>query len=146
MEFEFPLYISLIPVAIATVAVLIGLFLFARVNKFLGHVISAFGILFALAFGPMLLMDRVIVDDRHIQQSTGLWFDQTVKGFGFDGIEQVIITTGRDLKGRPIEVWIAEYTDRPSVRVDPGDLWESNGETIAQHMNALGIEVIRHGD
>lgn len=143
MEFSFPLYISLIPVAIAGIAVLLGVFLFVKVNKLLGHVIGAFGMLFGLAFGPMLLMDRVIVDERHIQQNTGFWFDQTEKGFGFDGIKRVRITTGRDLKGRSIEVWIAEYTNRPSVQIDPGDLWESNGDTIANHLNALGIEIVR---
>jgi hypothetical protein len=146
VEFGFPLYIALIPVVIAAVGVLLGVFLLVKVNKALGHLIGAFGILFGLAFGPMLLMDRVIVDDDHIQQNTGFWFDQTEKGFGFDGIKRVRITTGRDLKGRPIEVWIAEYADRPSVEIDPGDLWESNGEAIAAHMRALGIEVVRDHD
>lgn len=52
-------------------------------------------------------------------------------------------TTGRDLKGRVIEIWIAQYNDRPRVTVDPGDLWELNGGAIAKHMEALGIEVVR---
>ena len=146
MEFGFPLYIALIPVAIAAIALLVGVFLHAKVNKFLGHVIGAFGLLFGLVFGPMLLMDRVVVDQQRIQQNTGFWFDQTEKGFGFAGIKRVRITTGRDLKGRPIEVWIAEYTDRPRVQVDPGDLWESNGEAIVEHMRGLGIEVVRERD
>ena len=143
MEFEFPLHIALIPVAIAAVSVLLGAILFLKFNKFLGHVVGAFGILFGLIFGPMLLMDRVVIDDRQIRQSTGWWFDQTQKGFGFDGIKRVIITTDRDLKGRPIQVWIAEYTDRQSVQIDPGDLWESNGDAIVQHLNGLGIVVVR---
>ena len=69
-----------------------------------------------------------------------------MKGFDFDGIDRVTITTGRDLKGRAIEVWIAEYGNRRSVEIDPGDLWESNGEAIARHINALGIEVVRAGE
>jgi hypothetical protein len=146
VEFAFPFHIALIPVAIAGIAVLVGAFLFVKGNKLLGHIIAAFGILFGLAFGPMLLMDRVIVDEQRIRQETGFWFDQTEKGFGFDAIRRVRITTGRDLKGRPIEVWIAEYTDRPSVQIDPGDLWESNGEAITRHMSALGIEVVRERD
>ena len=146
MEFELPLYISLIPVAIAAAALLLGLFLFIKVNKALGLLIGGFGILFGVAFGPMLLMDRVVIDDHHIQQNTGFWFDQTEKGFSFDGLERVVITTGRDLKGRPIEVWIAEYTNRQSIRIDPGDLWESNGETITKRKNALGIDVVRSAD
>ena len=143
MELEYPLHIALIPVAIAAVGVLAGVFLFFKVNRFLGHVVGAFGVLFGLIFGPMLLMDRVVIDDRQIRQSTGWWFDQTHKGFGLDGIKRVIITTDRDLKGRPIQVWIAEYADRQSVQIDPGDLWESNGDTIVQHLNGLGIVVVR---
>ncbi len=146
MEFGFPLYISLIPVAIAAAVLLLGLFLFVKVNKLLGLLIGAFGMLFGLLFGPMLLMDRVIIDDHHIQQNTGFWFDQTEKGFSFEGIERLTITTGRDLKGRAIEIWIAEYNDRPSVQIDPGDLWESSGHAIAKHINALGIEIVQSSD
>jgi len=143
VEFGFPLYISLIPVAIAAAGLLVGLLLFVKVNKVLGLLIGIFAALFGLLFGPMLLMDRVLVDEHHVQQNTGLWFDQTEKGFSFDGIERVTITTGRDLKGRIIEVWIAEYENRPSIQIDPGDLWEMNGDAIAQHINALGIHVVR---
>ncbi len=146
MEFGFPLHISLIPVAVPAVILLLGLFLFVKVNKILGFLIGAFGMLFGLLFGPMLLMDRVIVDDSRIRQHTGFWFDQTEKGFSFDGIERVTITTGRDMKGRVIEVWIAKYQDLPSVTVDPGDLWELNGDAIAKHVNALDINVVRSSD
>lgn len=146
MEIGFPPYIALIPVAIATAALPLGLILFIKVSKLLGALIGAFGIAFGLLFGPMLLTDRVMVDEQRIQQNTGLWFAQTEKGFDFDGIERVTITTGRDLKGRSIELWIAEYADRPSVQIDPGDLWESNGEAIARHLNSLGIEIVRVPD
>lgn len=132
MEFRFPLYISLIPVAVPVAFLLLGLFLCVKVNKIPG-----------LLIGPMLLMDRVIVDDSRIRQYTGFWFDQTEKGFSLDEIEHVTITTGRDLKGRVIEVWIAEYKDRPSETIDPGDLWESNGDAIAKYVSALGIDVVR---
>lgn len=146
MEIGFPPYIAVIPVAIATAALLLGLILLVKVSKLLGALIGTFGIAFGLLFGPVLLMDRVMVDDHRIQQNTGFWFDQTEKGFDFDGIERITITTGRDLKGRSIELWIAEYTDRPSVQIDPGDLWESNGAAIARHLNTLGIEVVRSPD
>lgn len=143
MEVSFPLHIALIPVAISASVVLLGLFLFVKVNKVLGLLIAAFGMLFGALFGPMLLMDKVVVDDHRIRQHTGFWFDQTEKGFSFEGIERVNITTGRDMKGRVIEVWMAEYANRPSIRVDPGDLWEMNGDAIARHLSTLGIDVAR---
>jgi len=143
VELGFPLYISLIPVAIAAVALLAGVILFLKLSRILGLLIGALGILFGALFGPMLLMDRVVVDDRHIRQYTGFWFDQTEKGFDFDGIERVVITTGRDLKGREIEIWIAEYADGPSIEIDPGDLWETNGDLIAAHLKTLRIDVVR---
>lgn len=143
MEFVLPLYIALIPVAIAIAGLLLGLFLLVKINKILGILIGALGILFGLAFGPMLLMDRVVVDDQHIQQNTGFWFDQTEKGFSFDGIERIVITTGHDMKRREIEIWIAQYSNRPDVKIDPGDLWEMNGDAIVEYLNTLGIEVVR---
>ena len=143
VELGFPLYIALIPAAIAAAALLAGMVLFVKVNKIFGLLIGALGILFGALFGPMLLMDRVVVDDRHIRQYTGFWFDQTEKGFDFDGIRQIVITTGRDLKGREIEIWIAEYTDGTSIEIDPGDLWESNGDSITAHLKTLRIDVVR---
>lgn len=146
MQLAFPFYISLAPFAIAVLALLLGVFLHARVNRFLGQVIGAFGILFGLAFGPTLLMDRVIVDESGIHQNTGLWFGQTKNGFGFDGIKRVRITTGSDREGSPVELWIAEYADRPRVQLEPGRLWLSNGDAIAKRMRDLGIEVLRERD
>lgn len=143
MEVVFPLQIALIPVAIAASVMLLGLFLFVKVNKGLGLIVAALGLLFGALFGPMLLMDKVVIDDHRIRQRTGFWFDQTEKGFSFDGIERVIITTGRDLKGRVIEVWMAEYADGASIRVDPGDLWETNGDAIARQLSTRGIDVSR---
>ena len=67
VEFGFPLHISLIPIAIPAAVLLLSSFLFVRVNKLLGSLIGAFGTLFGLLFGPMLLMDRVIVDDGRIR-------------------------------------------------------------------------------
>lgn len=146
MVLGFPLYISLIPVAIAAAALLIGMLLFVKVNRILGIIIGAFGVLFGAAFGPMLLMDRVVVDDRQIRQYTGFWFDQTEKGFDFEGIRRVLITTGRDLKGREIEIWVAEYDGGARVEIDPGDLWEMNGEAIALHLRTHRIDVVRAAD
>jgi hypothetical protein len=143
MEVGFPFYISLIPVAISAAGLLLGLFLLIKVSKILGVLVCVFGLMFGLLFGPMLLMDRVVVDDRHIQQNTGLWFDQMEKGFDFEGMERITITTGHDMKNREIEIWIAQYRDRPDEEIDPGDLWEMHGDAIVEYLKKLGIQVLR---
>ena len=143
MTVTFPFLISMIPPGIALVMFLVGLAFWRYVAPGLGVVVSVVGVFFGLLFGPMLFMDRVLVDDTRIEQSTGFWFSQTKKGFHFDDLKRVRITTGRDLKGREIELWVAEYESKPPVEIDPGDLWESHGASIVDHLQALGIDVVR---
>jgi len=140
---QFPFFISVIPVALSGAIVLVGLVLFIRVHKAAGSIVLLFGVLIGAVFGPMLFMDRVVVDDERIEQRTGFWFAPTVKGFDLAGIERILITEGRDLKQRPIELWVAEYPSRPAIRVDPGDLWEMNGRLIVDHLTRRGVTVIR---
>ncbi len=90
----------------------------------------------------MLFMDKVELDENRIKQSTGFWFYQTVKGFNFNGLDHVLITTRVDHKGRDQEVWIAVYESGKRREVDPGDLWESNGERIIEYMTDNEIVVI----
>jgi len=58
MEVGFPFDNALMPVAISAAGLLLGLFLRIKVSKTLGVLVCA--------FGPMLLMDRMVVDDHHI--------------------------------------------------------------------------------
>lgn len=143
MTITFPFLIALIPVGIALVILLVGVALWRYVAPGPGVIVSGFGILFGILFGPMLFMDRVMVDKTHIEQATGFWFSQTRKGFPFDGLRRVSITTGQDLKGREIEIWVAEYESKPTVEIDPGDLWESHGVSIGDYLRGLGIDVVR---
>jgi hypothetical protein len=65
------------------------------------------------------------------------------KGFDFEGMERITITTGHDMKNREIEIWIAQYRDRPDEEIDPGDLWEMHSDAIVEYLNKLGIQVLR---
>ena len=143
MAITFPFLISMIPIGIALVILLVGLAIWRYVAPGPGVIVSGFGIFFGILFGPGLFMDRVIVDKTRIEQFTGFWFSQTRKGFPFDGLKRVRITTGQDLKGRVIEIWVAEYASKPNVEIDPGDLWESHGVSIADYLRGLGIDVLR---
>jgi hypothetical protein len=145
MNFEFPILISLIPVAIGFSILLVGLLNLLKVNSLSGSLVSAFGIIFLVVFGPTLFLDKVQIDPDGIFQSTGLWFSQTQKGFKFSDLDRVLITEGRDMKNRTIEIWVAEYKSGESVTIDPGDLWESNGLEIIEYMKKKGLEIGRLG-
>jgi hypothetical protein len=142
MNFEFPI---LIPVAIGFAILLVGLLVLLKGNLFAGGFVSAFGIIFLVVFGPALFLDKVQIDSEGIIQSTGLWFNQTRKGFKFSGLDRVLITEGRDMKSRTIEIWVAEYKSGESVTIDPGDLWESNGLEINEYMKNNGLKIARMG-
>ena len=140
MTFTFPVVISLIPLGISIILIVLGLYLWSRAQV-LGGLTTVIGIVFAIVFGPMLFNDRVVINEKRLEQTTGFWFSPTVKGFDLLDLRKVIITTGRDLKGREIEIWVAEYNDGESVRIDPGDLWESNGDQIVDFLKTLEVPV-----
>jgi hypothetical protein len=142
MTFGFPWYLSIIPALIAGLLLLIATFTWNRIRS-LAVIVGLFGLLIGVLFGPMLFLDRVSVDQQRLMQRTGLWFAPTTKGFELEQVRRIHITSGRDLKGRVIEVWIADLKDGTEQRVDPGDLWERNGLLIAGFLELEGIPVVR---
>jgi hypothetical protein len=142
MTFGFPWYLSIIPALIAGLLLLIAAFTWNRVRS-LAVIVGLFGLLIGVLFGPMLFLDRVSVDQQRLMQKTGLWFAPTTKGFELEQVKRIHITSGRDLKGRVIEVWIADLKDGTEHKVDPGDLWERNGVLIAGFLELEGIPVMR---
>jgi len=141
MDFTFTTTASLVPAVIALLIIALGMLLWRKGVRGAAVVVFVIGGGFGFVFGPMLFMDRVSVDPSGVTQRTGFWFSPTHKGFQFDGIERVVITSGTDMKGRTIELWVAEYDGQPPVTVDPGDLWESNGPEIIDYIRAMGIAV-----
>lgn len=142
MTLNFPFYIALIPAGVTLLLILLGVLLWKKANRRLGFLVLLFGALVGIVFGPMLFLDTVTVDQKHIQQTTGLWFSPTTKGFDFANLQRVRIVTRKDRNDRDVEIWIAEYTNQAPVEVDPGDLWESNGARITKYLRSLKIEVV----
>jgi ABC-type Fe3+-siderophore transport system permease subunit len=140
MIYTFPSYVPGIAIAVAALAAAIGALLLWR-RKPLVLALIALGVS-ALAGGiiaPTLALDRVVLDDQKLEQTTGLWFAPTVKGFRLTDVTSVTISTARGYN----EVWIAKMKNGHSQEVDPGDLWEMNGPDIIERLRAKGIEVIR---
>ncbi|WP_437966625.1 hypothetical protein WMF04_44670 [Sorangium sp. So ce260] len=144
MIYKLPIYVPGIAVAISVLAASIGAFLVLK-RKSLMLALVAF-CLSAVAGGfiaPMLAMDRVVLDDQKLEQTTGFWFAPTVKGFRFADVSSVTIGTARDRKKREYEIWIVRLKDGQTREIDPGDLWEMNGQDIARRLGDKGIEVRR---
>ena len=144
MVYTFPGYVPGIAAAIAILAATIGAFLLWKRQPLILTLIS-FG-LSALAGGfvaPTLAMDRVVLDDEKLEQTTGLWFAPTVKGFRLADVTLITIGVARDRKNREYEVWSVGMKNGQTRMIDPGDLWEMNGADIVERLRKKGIEVRR---
>ena len=142
MVYTFPTYVPGIAVAVAALAATIGAFLLWKRQPWMFSFI-AFGVS-VLAGGlvaPMLAMDRVVLDDEKLEQTTGIWFAPTVKGFRLGDVALVTIDTARDSQNREYEVWIVRMKNGQTRQIDPGDLWEMNGPDIIARLREKGIEV-----
>ena len=89
----------------------------------------------------MLGLDRVVLDDQKLEQTTGFWFAPLTKGFRLADVEYVEIGTARNGRGREYEVWIVKHKSGRTQTIDPGDLWEMNGPDIVARLRTKGIEV-----
>ena len=142
MIYTFPTYVPGIAVAVAALSATIGVFLLWKHQPWMFALI-AFGVS-AVAGGlvaPTLAMDRVVLDDEKLEQTTGIWFAPTVKGFRLADVASVTISSARDRQKREHEVWIVVLKNGQRRRIDPGDLWEMNGPDIIERLREKGIDV-----
>lgn len=144
MTFKFPIEIAAIPLAI-TAALLLAGFLLARKKSLRvpGFILIAIGAIFGLFFGPTLLVDTVTVNADHVEQRTGFWFAQTVKGFRLSEASYIRIKTERDRNGREFDVWEIHRAGSGVTEIDPGDLWELNTDRIVSVLQEQGLTVDR---
>jgi hypothetical protein len=142
MTYTFPSWVPLLAVAAAVIAAVVGIILY-RLRKPTKLVLIAFAVALVAGgvFAPMLAMDKVVLDDEKLEQTTGFWFSPTVKGFRLAEVEQVEITTRRGRKNREEEVWVVQKKDGSMETINPGDLWEHNGPDIIKRLREKGIQV-----
>ena len=141
MIYTFPKYVPVIAVAIAVIAAAVGVLLWRRGPTRLALIAFAAAALAGFMFAPMLALDRVVLDDEKLEQTTGFWFAPTVKGFRLEDVETIAIGTARDRKNREYEVWNVKFKTGQVQEIDPGDLWEMNDRDIIERLKAKGIEV-----
>src|SRR5262245_2700216 len=101
MVYAFPSYVPAIAIVVSVVAAMIGAVLVGTQQPVRYYLAAFFvSVLAGGIFAPMLAMDRVVLDDEKLEQTTGFWFSPTVKGFRLADVALVTITTAHDRKGR----------------------------------------------
>ncbi len=144
--FTFSLWACLIPIAISLVPLLFGIRSLRRRSRPLGWFLVGSGVVLALVFGPMLFTDRIVIDDRHIEHTTGFWFAPTRKGFVFAETERVRIRTERVADPRSshnVDAWYVYLKTGKTRRLVAGDLWSSHHDEILELLRARGVDVSR---
>lgn len=123
MTFSLPLYFSIIPVAISLVGLAFGAVLLRwRSLRPLAIATFAGAALFGFAFGPMLFLDRVTIDDAAVTQRTGFWFAPTRHRLEFEGVRQILVLRSPTVSGFTTTTWHVIRRDGTDAVLDPEDL------------------------
>jgi len=139
MTYTFPLWIPVTAWAIAGTAILLAL-VFRKTLVVLMVGLSV-GALVGLLIAPAITIDRVVLDDEKLEQTTGFWWSPTVKGFHYDEVASVRIIKARGRKNREYEAWVVKLRSGGTREIDPGDLWDMNRADIVQRLRDKGVEV-----
>lgn len=140
MTYTFPFYFPAGAVLISLIALAAGIILILKKASLRAIIIAFFFAAMAGGvFAPLLFMDRVVLDEEKLEQTTGFWWSPSVKGFRLADVESVRMGKDRDRKNREFEVWIVRYKNGSIETIDPGDLWEMNGDDIRARLRLRGI-------
>ena len=144
MTYTFPVYYAILAGLLAVMSGVLGvLFIRRRLSNTVAYCAIVVALFLGVLITPMLLIDKVVLDDEKLEQTTGFWLSPTIKGFELSGLSSVVISSKKDKKDREFEVWTANYEDGQSIEIDPGDLWEMNGADIISRLEARGIKISR---
>ena len=138
--FAFPLYISLIPVAVAGACLILGILCFRkREARRLSYFMFAIVIIAGGIIAPAMLLDRIAVSPQEIVTTTGFWFSPTREGFAYQDVRHVRVTTCRDLKGRVCPAWEIHFQDGRVHQIPLSDLWSLHSERIMALLQSHGV-------
>ena len=142
MTYQFPAYIIGLAVAVSLGLVALTVVLFRKGVSLRAKLASGLLAFFASVFiTPMLALDRVVLDEEKLQQTTGFWFHPTVKGFALADVASVRIGTAVGRKNREYEVWIVNHQNGSTETIDPGDLWVLHRADIIARLRDRGLAV-----
>lgn len=110
-------------------------------DKYMGTVLSAIPLFFGFLLIPSFHMDHLKITEEGVTHHTGVWFAQRVYGFKYHEISVIEIRLDYDVGLRLKEFWYITSKSGETERVDPGDLWEDNGELISKECRKHQISV-----
>jgi len=144
MVYTFPSHFPMYAYVFAAVAAVAGVAILVM-RRQVAIAVVAFGIALLAGgiVGPMLAMDRVVLDNEKIEQTTGFWWSPTVIGFKLADTAKVEVVSETNLRGRVAEKWIVTSKRGRVQELDPGDLWENNGDDILIRLRQKGIDAHR---
>lgn len=142
MTYQFPFYIIGLSALASLGLIVLTIVLIRNGSSLKARVISGLLAVFAaVIITPALALDKVVLDEEKLQQTTGFWFSPTRKGFVIADAASVQIGTARDRKNREYEVWIVRYKNGSTETIDLGDLWVLHRSDIIARLRDRGLTV-----
>ena len=138
--FSFPSETVFIPIGVGVVLLILGILIVLKSSNIRFRILGTILVFLAIfAWGivaPGIHYDRVVVTPNKIEQTTGIWFDPTTKGFSYNNVDFVEINKN----ARRGDRWIIRHQDGTIVTIDPGDLWIKNSEKIIDLLKSYNVQ------
>ena len=100
-----------------------------------------FALVIAAVLIPGMMHLEVRITDDRLMQTTGFWWDETVREFPFDRIKSIREGTQPGQFG-PEVVWFIEWRGGRAERFRPCDLIAENSEFVAAELRKRGVRFV----
>ena len=100
-----------------------------------------FALVMAVVLIPGMMHLEVRITDDRLMQTTGFWWDESVREFPFDQIEAIREGTHPGRFG-PEVVWFIEWRGGRGERFRPCDLIAENSEFVAEELRKRGVRFV----
>lgn len=142
MTYQFPFYVIALAAAVSLGLIILTVVLVRKDASLKAKLVSGLlAVLAAVIITPALALDKVVLDEVKLQQTTGFWFSPTKKGFVLADVASVHIGTAVGRKNREYEVWNVNYQNGTTESIDPGDLWILHRADIIARLRERGLTV-----
>lgn len=136
--FKYELSDYIFPIILFVISSVVSCILLVRSKKRkMGFSLLFFAMLIGLFMIPSMMAVSVSVYSDRIEQVTGFWGYNKVKGFSFNDIDYVSILTDGDSSEKIL--WNIKYKKRTNEIIDISDIWERNSAEIISLLKGYGV-------